>query len=80
MNTLLQLLLLVMQVVQSLLSRAEREEHDARVAEIKADPRAAFVRKFGRVRDDVSCKADGACVPEANAEPDDGHEQRRATD
>lgn len=47
--SILKLILLCVELGMMLFKRYEREEHEKRVAEIKSDPRAVFIRKFGGV-------------------------------
>lgn len=47
-DTLLKIILLVVQLIQSAIEANEKAERDKRLQEIKDDPRAAFKRKFGK--------------------------------
>lgn len=77
-DTLLKIILLVVQLIQSAVEANEKAEREKRIQEIKDDPRAAFKRKFGkRVQPAAGLPGDqggAAGVPDADPARDEGNQ------
>lgn len=76
MTLLLQLMLLLLQLGDSILRRVEKKEHEKQVAEIKRDPVGVFMRKFGRVP--VDPKPDAPSVSATDSNNDETNARRSA--